>query len=156
MAAKKIPLPPVDELAAMVRESTAIAVAGGLGCSPETVRRALKGAGYTGGGRSRNAAPVEQVRFYEQVEPDIRVVFPAWDPQPWADGAICGQTDPAVFFPAKGESVKAAKRLCAGCDVRDECLEYAIRNEMVFGIWGGMSLLERRAEAKKRRAEVAA
>lgn len=41
-----------------------------------------------------------------------------------------------VFVPNKGQSTAAAKRICAGCEVRSECLDYAIVFDME-GIWGG-------------------
>ena len=45
---------------------------------------------------------------------------------PWAPAAKCLQADPDTFFPEKGGSTREAKRICAGCDVRTECLEYAL------------------------------
>lgn len=63
----------------------------------------------------------------------------------WRDAADCQYTDPEAFFPGKGESVKAAKRICAGCPVSTECLEYALENHIRDGIWGGMSERQRRS-----------
>jgi WhiB family transcriptional regulator, redox-sensing transcriptional regulator len=40
-----------------------------------------------------------------------------------------------------------AKRICAGCPVQRECLEYALRVREPFGIWGGLNETERRALA---------
>lgn len=68
----------------------------------------------------------------------------------WQDRALCAQTDPEAFFPEKGGSTREAKRVCASCDVRSECLEYALGNDERFGIWGGLSERERRK--LKRRA----
>ncbi|MBN4926008.1 WhiB family transcriptional regulator [Hoyosella rhizosphaerae] len=62
----------------------------------------------------------------------------------WQDRALCAQTDPEAFFPEKGGSTREAKRICLGCEVRDECLEYALANDERFGIWGGLSERERR------------
>ncbi len=62
----------------------------------------------------------------------------------WQERALCAQTDPEAFFPEKGGSTREAKRICTGCEVRDECLEYALANDERFGIWGGMSERERR------------
>ncbi|MCR2801699.1 WhiB family transcriptional regulator [Microbacterium sp. zg.Y909] len=62
----------------------------------------------------------------------------------WQSDALCSQTDPEAFFPEKGGSTRDAKRVCASCDVRTECLEYALRNDERFGIWGGLSERERR------------
>ena len=62
----------------------------------------------------------------------------------WQDQALCAQTDPEAFFPEKGGSTREAKRVCRGCEVRAECLEYALEHDERFGIWGGMSERERR------------
>ena len=66
------------------------------------------------------------------------------EPVPWADEAKCLNADPDVFFPEKGGSTREAKRICAECTVRVECLEYALEHDERFGIWGGMSERERR------------
>ena len=68
----------------------------------------------------------------------------------WQGEALCAQTDPEAFFPEKGGSTRDAKRICSSCDVRGECLEYALSNDERFGIWGGLSERERRK--LKRRA----
>jgi WhiB family redox-sensing transcriptional regulator len=68
----------------------------------------------------------------------------------WQDRALCAQTDPEAFFPEKGGSTREAKRVCTSCEVRAECLEYALENDERFGIWGGLSERERRK--LKRRA----
>ena len=56
---------------------------------------------------------------------------------------------PEAFFPEKGGSTREAKKVCVGCEVRSECLEYALANDERFGIWGGLSERERR-KLKKR------
>ncbi len=65
-------------------------------------------------------------------------------PAPWMADAKCLDADPDAFFPEKGGSTRDAKRICAACSVRDECLQYALGNDERFGIWGGMSERERR------------
>jgi WhiB family redox-sensing transcriptional regulator len=67
----------------------------------------------------------------------------------WQERSLCAQTDPEAFFPEKGGSTREAKKVCVGCDVRAECLEYALANDERFGIWGGLSERERR-KLKKR------
>lgn len=67
----------------------------------------------------------------------------------WQQRALCAQTDPEAFFPEKGGSTRDAKKVCVGCDVRSECLEYALMHDERFGIWGGLSERERR-KLKKR------
>ena len=64
--------------------------------------------------------------------------------QEWQEQALCAQTDPEAFFPEKGGSTREAKRICQGCPVRDECLEFALEHDERFGIWGGLSERERR------------
>jgi WhiB family redox-sensing transcriptional regulator len=62
----------------------------------------------------------------------------------WQERALCAQTDPEAFFPEKGGSTREAKRVCGGCEVRSECLGYALEHDERFGIWGGLSERERR------------
>lgn len=62
----------------------------------------------------------------------------------WQERALCAQTDPEAFFPEKGGSTREAKRVCLSCEVRQECLEYALAHDERFGIWGGLSERERR------------
>ncbi|GGM66472.1 hypothetical protein GCM10012275_41250 [Longimycelium tulufanense] len=77
-------------------------------------------------------------------------LFGVAEEQDWQERALCAQTDPEAFFPEKGGSTREAKRICAGCEVRAECLEYALAHDERFGIWGGLSERERRK--LKRRA----
>ena len=62
----------------------------------------------------------------------------------WQERALCSQTDPEAFFPEKGGSTREAKRICSRCEVKGECLEYALGHDERFGIWGGLSERERR------------
>jgi len=64
----------------------------------------------------------------------------------WQDKALCAQVDPEIFYPDKGGSTRNPKRICAMCEVREPCLEYALTHEDAgrFGIWGGTSERERR------------
>ncbi|MCL2784130.1 MAG: WhiB family transcriptional regulator [Propionibacteriaceae bacterium] len=72
------------------------------------------------------------------------------DASAWQASALCAQTDPEAFFPEKGGSTREAKSVCKVCDVKQECLEYALAHDERFGIWGGLSERERRR--LKRRA----
>ena len=65
--------------------------------------------------------------------------------------AMCAQTDPDAFFPEKGGSTRDAKRVCAKCEVREQCLKWAIDHDERFGIWGGMSERERRRYKREHR-----
>ncbi|GEL48050.1 hypothetical protein CHO01_31660 [Cellulomonas hominis] len=66
----------------------------------------------------------------------------------WADSALCAQVDPDLFFPDKGGPTSEAKRVCRRCEVRVECLYWALEAGERFGVWGGMSERERRAYAQ--------
>jgi WhiB family redox-sensing transcriptional regulator len=75
---------------------------------------------------------------------DMSAIFGLAEEQSWQERALCAQTDPEAFFPEKGGSTREAKKICVGCEVRGECLEYALENDERFGIWGGLSERERR------------
>lgn len=72
------------------------------------------------------------------------VVSEEIDEMGWQEKALCAQTDPEAFFPEKGGSTREAKKVCLSCEVRAECLDYALKNDERFGIWGGLSERERR------------
>lgn len=73
------------------------------------------------------------------------------DPLGWQDDALCAETDLEAFFPEKGGSTRNAKRICTTCDVKAQCLEYALANGERFGIWGGLSERERRPLERERK-----
>ena len=73
----------------------------------------------------------------------------------WQQNALCAQTDPEAFFPEKGGSTRDAKRVCAQCEVREQCLNWAVDHDERFGIWGGMSERERRRYKKIRKEQTA-
>lgn len=99
-----------------------------------------------GDDNSKDAVPVEDAG-------SVLPLFVAGDDDgelAWQERALCAQTDPEAFFPEKGGSTRDAKKICVSCDVRAECLAYALENDERFGIWGGLSERERRK--LKRRA----
>ncbi|MFJ9643319.1 WhiB family transcriptional regulator [Streptomyces sp. NPDC004244] len=78
-------------------------------------------------------------------EPAATATAPAW-----YEVALCAQTGPEFFFPEPGSSLREAKRLCAACEGRAACLEYALANDERFGVWGGLSEAERHALRPRR------
>lgn len=62
----------------------------------------------------------------------------------WQERGLCCQTDPDAFFPDQGGSTRAIKRICRRCEVKEECLDYALAHDERFGVWGGLSERERR------------
>ena len=71
----------------------------------------------------------------------------------WQERANCLGVDPDLFFPERGASTREAKSVCRGCEVRGECLEYALAHGEKFGIWGGLSERERRRVRRQRALE---
>ena len=73
----------------------------------------------------------------------------------WREQAACRTVDTAVFFDHTDKGVEVAKKVCAGCDVRQECLDARLAeldpNDFDFGVWGGMTPAERAREAYDRR-----
>jgi WhiB family redox-sensing transcriptional regulator len=80
----------------------------------------------------------------------------------WVHDARCKAEDPELFFPVgnagpAADQVDAAKSVCFSCEVRGECLEWAMHTGQDSGVWGGLSEEERRAHRRemRRRARVA-
>jgi WhiB family redox-sensing transcriptional regulator len=71
----------------------------------------------------------------------------------WQENANCLGVDPDLFFPERGASTREAKSVCRSCEVRVECLEYALSHSEKFGIWGGLSERERRRVRRQRALE---
>ena len=64
----------------------------------------------------------------------------------WREIAACNDRVDVDFFPLveTAAAVTAAKEVCAGCAVADECLQFAIETNQPDGVWGGMTFKERR------------
>lgn len=76
----------------------------------------------------------------------------------WRDHALCRDTDPELFFPVgtTGSAllqIDKARQVCGECDVRAECLDFAIETNQDSGIWGGLSEEERRIIRRRRAAQ---
>lgn len=68
----------------------------------------------------------------------------------WRHKAACLDEDPELFFPIGNTGpalaqIAEAKKVCARCEVRTECLTWALEAYQDHGVWGGMSEDERRA-----------
>jgi WhiB family redox-sensing transcriptional regulator len=86
--------------------------------------------------------------LFDDAEPWVR---PEWQERSSCTG---GDLVP-VFFSTRGQmaAIKEAKAICAGCVVREECLEYALVHGIKFGTWGGTSERERRSMRRARALE---
>jgi WhiB family transcriptional regulator, redox-sensing transcriptional regulator len=80
----------------------------------------------------------------------------------WRLAGACLSADPDLFFPISTNGlaerqIARAKMICAGCRVRQECLDFAQAHDLTYGIWGGTTPQDRRRERRrKRRAATAA
>jgi WhiB family redox-sensing transcriptional regulator len=79
----------------------------------------------------------------------------------WRQDAACRGMDPEYFFSSeeiadkreRQEREAGSKAICARCEVRDECLGYAIEAGERYGIWGGLNPAERRAYVRSSLAD---
>ena len=69
----------------------------------------------------------------------------------WQDLGACRTLPVEIFFPPAEQEAEEAKSICALCEVRQPCLEFAIAAGERFGIWGGLTTVERRSLIAKRR-----
>ncbi|WP_019630820.1 WhiB family transcriptional regulator [Actinomadura atramentaria] len=65
----------------------------------------------------------------------------------WHARAVCRDADPDLFFALAGQraAIADAKRVCARCPVRADCLDQALADETLEGVWGGTTDRERMA-----------
>ncbi len=74
----------------------------------------------------------------------------------WRAAGACLSADPDLFFPiatgtaAAVRQISKAQRICAGCQVRKQCLDFAMRSGETHGIWGGTTP-EERTRVRRRR-----
>jgi WhiB family redox-sensing transcriptional regulator len=71
---------------------------------------------------------------------------------PWMAKARCRDLSAEVLFPSDDAGIQVARRYCAKCTVAVRCLEYALRNRIDHGAWGGTSERQQRHIARNRRA----
>ncbi len=69
----------------------------------------------------------------------------------WYDQALCLGAGPRLFYAERGEGSGIARQVCAECEVRQACLEFALERNECHGMWGGLSERERRGMVIRRR-----
>lgn len=80
--------------------------------------------------------------------------FSAEPPMPWMTNAGCLDSDPEIWFPNVGNGgvpSEPAREICTTCRVKPDCLEYALKDPRLEGIWAGTNREERKAIRKQRR-----
>jgi len=80
-----------------------------------------------------------------------------WNSEEWRELGSCRKLDTGLFFPIgqTGDAevkIARAKKVCAACPVRQQCLEFAITTNQEYGVWGGHSEDERRVVRRQWRA----
>jgi WhiB family redox-sensing transcriptional regulator len=92
-----------------------------------------------------------------------RLPGPVMDVWEWQYQGACRQTGDEVFFHPEGERGsnrrrrdQAAKAVCSGCPVIEQCREHALSVREPYGVWGGLTEDDREAvylaERKERTA----
>jgi len=70
----------------------------------------------------------------------------------WTNQAACRGTDTEIFYPVTSDEEAEALSICATCPVRAQCLDDALRNREIYGIWGGTTPEQRRRIRRERAA----
>lgn len=65
----------------------------------------------------------------------------------WTEHAACTNSDSDLFFDPTREYEAIA--VCRTCNVRAECLDYAISHRIEFGIWGGTTSSRRKKHHRR-------
>jgi WhiB family redox-sensing transcriptional regulator len=79
----------------------------------------------------------------------------------WRSAGACLSADPDLFFPISTSGpaqrqIARAKMICAGCGVRQECLQFAMSHDQLYGIWGGTTAEDRQRDRRRKRRAAAA
>src|SRR5262245_43174711 len=95
----------------------------------------------------------DRAQVPDSVRQRLREMGSAMD---WRHRAVCLDEDPELFFPIGNTGpaimqIEEAKQVCRRCDVREQCLAWALEAGQDHGVWGGLSEDERRA-LKRRNA----
>jgi hypothetical protein len=82
---------------------------------------------------------------------------------PYFDGSQACKANPEGWFPPRGDNraTRVAKRACGHCPFARPCLDYALADPQLYGVWGGTTYDDRKeirreqANARRRAAQVA-
>jgi len=86
---------------------------------------------YAGWMQGLDTAPVEDLRR-------------EWFRRPeWMESGACRDAERSLFFPVRGAPIGPAKAICSTCPVRQACLNFALADPEIQGVWGGTSNRER-------------
>jgi WhiB family redox-sensing transcriptional regulator len=101
----------------------------------------------------RSLSPVEpelvQWLMVQDTE-DLTTVAELFGRPEWQRYGACRGQVIETFVPNKGGNFTTAREICQRCAVRQECLDFAMADEDLAGMWGGTTAPERRAMRAKR------
>ncbi|AGM28155.1 hypothetical protein MABM_17400 [Mycobacteroides abscessus] len=82
-----------------------------------------------------------------------RLELSTWELE-WQDHAACRGMDTNLWYPERGASreCQLAKAICHDCPVKIQCREYAVSHQEQWGLWGELSLKDRRRWNQERKA----
>lgn len=79
-----------------------------------------------------------------------RLPGPIADIWEWQIQGACRDADPSIFFHPEGERGsarrnrdRAAQQICSQCPVLDQCRSHALAAQESYGVWGGLTEIER-------------
>lgn len=98
---------------------------------------------------SRNVDDSEQVEDYLWVFGSKAIPSKQQRPDHWTDEAACQGMDPEVFDAKSAFEDDKAIQTCRGCPVRGDCLDVALSDLRIEGIWGGTTHFQRVTYAKE-------
>jgi WhiB family redox-sensing transcriptional regulator len=138
----------IGDVAEMLRDGKTLPdISAAVGLATTSLAKRLNQAGYS----VATGHPATQRR-----PDDILPIGPRGADLTWRHEAECETAGSDAFFPpgtgtGHGANVDAAKRICAACQVREQCLTHALEFHEP-GIWGGTTEGERRTIRRRRSA----
>lgn len=68
----------------------------------------------------------------------------------WMAEALCREIGDEPFFSTDPGLTRRAKRICNLCPVKAECLQYALSDRTLIGVFGGTTEKDRRMIRRKK------
>jgi WhiB family redox-sensing transcriptional regulator len=105
-----------------------------------------------------SASPAGRVREVARGDDMVRLPAAVVESYEWQKDGSCVGMDQDIFFHPWNDTPNSrmarerkAKAICAGCPVRDKCLDWSLKVQEPYGVWGGVGEDERRKMLRLRR-----
>ena len=91
--------------------------------------------------------------MHEAFEPSTRSTQPVPEAGRWQSLAACVKdgVDPELFFSGDSADTARARVICDSCQVAVQCLKFALKNGIPYGVYGGMTPGDRAQRSGVRR-----